>query len=69
MSEPSRNDDPRGSLVTAGTVARWTGRDVRTVRSWVRRGVVAGRVLGGRYYVARDVALALRDAARDPGVT
>lgn len=53
-----------GSLVPAALVARWTGRDVRTVRAWVANGDVPGAVLGSRrrrrYYVQRETALALK---------
>lgn len=61
----TERDEPRGSLVTVGQVARWTGRCTRTISRWVCDGLVPGQRVRGRkrdrYYVARDAALALRD--------
>lgn len=58
-----------GSLVPLALVAKWCGRCSRTLERWRDKGTVLPPgsfvELAGKWYVKRDVALALRDG-NDP---
>jgi hypothetical protein len=43
----------KSPIVPANVAARALGRHPRTVRAWVRKKVVAGVIIDGRYYVQR----------------
>lgn len=57
----SPDADPNGEHVRASHVARVFGRDVRTIKSWIRTGEIAGFKKGRDWYVYRSAYNALRD--------
>lgn len=62
MSDKAANVTGRprqGRLVAAGIAARELGVARRTVVRWIRRGVLRGRRVGGRWYAYRDAVNAV----------
>ena len=50
-----------GKLIAAGTAARSIGVARKTVVKWIKRGVIAGKKVGGRWYVYRTALVRLLD--------